>query len=449
MTKIVIASVNAKFIHLNLAIRNMQKYLAKIAPDLECVIKEWNINQRFIDMVRELYEAKSDLLLFSIYIWNVDFTLKLIRELKKLSPKMRIVVGGPEVMYRKEALLAAYPEIETVLVGDGETALAEFLGINVNIPDCTNLDYIPFPYDAEEIERTRNQILYYESSRGCPFACAYCLSSIHQQVRYFSLARVLEDIDFFMQHKVKLVKFVDRTFNLNSERYLAIWAHIIKTHNGITTFHFELAGDLLTADDLTLLKTAPPKAFQFEVGIQSAHLPTLKAISRKTDLEKLKNNLLGIGDNIHLHVDLIAGLPLEDLETFGKSFDYAMSLEPEMMQLGFLKILSGTEMERQVIANPKYIYLSHPPYEVIATPWVPFEDMMHLKDIDKTVDIYYNSGRHTLQDTSFSFFSDLAKHLRETGVFSDPRRPEFYAKALIGYETGHNLVITTLAPHCI
>jgi radical SAM superfamily enzyme YgiQ (UPF0313 family) len=432
-TKIVIASVNSKFIHINLAIRYLQKYLAKIAPDQECVVKEFNINLRFIDVLRELYETKPDLLLFSIYIWNVDFTLKLIREFKKISPQTRIVVGGPEVMYRKEALLGQYPEIETVLVGDGETSLAAYLGLKVDIPDCTSLDYIPFPYDDADIERTRNQILYYESSRGCPFACAYCLSSIDRQVRYFSLARVLADIDFFMQRNVKLVKFVDRTFNLNPQRYLAVWQHIINTHNGVTTFHFELAGDLLTPEALALLQTAPPKALQFEVGIQSAHLPTLKAISRTTDLAKLKANLLGIGDNIHMHVDLIAGLPLEDFATFGLSFDYAMSLKPEMMQLGFLKILSGTEMESLAKQDARYMYLSHPPYEITATPWVPFEDMMLLKDIDKTVDIYYNSGRHTLANTSFSFFKDLAKHLRETGVFSDPRRPEYYATALTDY----------------
>ncbi len=433
MTKIVLASVNAKFIHLNLAIRYMQKYLAQIAPDIECVVKEWNINQRFIDIIRELYEAKPDMLLFSVYIWNVDFTLKLIRELKKIAPKTRIVVGGPEVMYRKEALLAEYPEIETVLVGDGETSVAQYLGIDVDIPDCTNLDYLPFPYDDEEIERTRNQILYYESARGCPFSCAYCLSSIDPYVRYFSLARVLKDIDFFMQRNVKLVKFVDRTFNLDPKRYLAIWQHILDTHNGLTTFHFELAGDLLTPQALALLKLAPPKALQFEVGIQSAHLPTLKAIHRMTDLEKLKANLLALGENIHMHVDLIAGLPLEDFATFGVSFDFAMSLKPEMMQLGFLKILSGTEMERLAMADTRYVYLSHPPYEVLATPWVPFEEMMLLKDIDRTVDIFYNSGRHTLADTSFAFFMALAKHLRQTGVFNDPRRPEYYAKALDEY----------------
>ena len=436
MTKIVLATINAKYIHTNLAIRYMAKTLARMAPEMECLMKEWNIKHRFTDVLRELYQAQPDLLLFSIYVWNVDYTLKLIRELKKVLPNVRIVVGGPEVMYRKETLLAEYSEIESVLVGEGETALAEYLGIKldpstlVGMTQKSELDYIPFPYDDDDIECTRNQILYYESSRGCPFACAYCMSSIDRKVRYFSLTRVLSDIDFFMQRNVKLVKFVDRTFNLNPERTLAIWRHIFKTHNGITTFHFELAGDLLTPEALKLLQAAPPKALQFEVGVQSANLPTLKAINRMTNLEKLKANLLEIGDNIHIHVDLIAGLPLEDIETFGRSFDYAMNLKPEMLQLGFLKILCGTEMECLAKSDPGYIYLSHPPYEVIATPWLTFDDMMILKDIEKTVDIYYNSGRHTLPDTSFAFFRDLAAYLRQSGVYVDPRKPDYYAKVL-------------------
>lgn len=433
MSKVVLVGINAKYIHTNLAIRCMQKYVQSKVVSAEVLVREWNINQRFIDILRELYEAKPDILLFSMYIWNVEFIFKIIREIKKLLPTTRIVVGGPEVMYRQQDILKQYPEIEQVLQGDGEIALYSLLTDKPHTP-IVDLDEIPFPYDAQEIERTRNQILYYESSRGCTFGCAYCLSSIDRKVRYFSLERVKRDIAFFLQHKVTLVKFVDRTFNINPERALAIWQYIYEKHNGITTFHFEIAADLLTESQCELLAKMPKGAVQFEVGIQSANPQTLEAISRQTDLQKLKTNLLRIKDNIHVHVDLIAGLPLEDLPTFGRSFDYAMSMRPEMLQLGFLKILSGTEMA-QIAKHENYLYLSAPPYEITQTPWLSFKEIMILKDIDKTVDIYYNSGRQpdlmskVWQLTSpFKFFVDFSGYLRKTGVFNDPRRPEYYAR---------------------
>lgn len=411
----------------------MQKYLAKIAPDQKVVLKEWNLKQKLTDILREIYDENPKIILFSVYIWNVEITFKLIKELKKLLPTTKVVIGGPEVMYRKNSILSEHPEIDTVLIGDGETAIAEYLGIETSLPDNCSLDHIPFPYNDADIENSRNQIIYYESSRGCPFSCSYCMSSIEKQVRYFSLERVIQDIDYFMKHKVKLVKFVDRTFNLDKERYYSIWEHIINNHNGITTFHFELSGDLLTKEDLALLKKSPPNAIQLEAGVQSSHLPTLQAIKRYTNLEKLQSNMAQIKDNIHLHVDLIAGLPLEDLETFGKSFDYAMSLNPNMLQLGFLKILSGTEMEQIANATTGYLYLSVPPYEVTATPWLSFEDICLLKDIDKTVDIYFNSGRHQTPQVSFDFFKNLALYLRNSGVYNDPRKPDYYANALNDY----------------
>lgn len=433
MTKIIIASINSKYIHTNLAIRYIKKYLEQIAPKNEYIIKEWNLKQRFLDILRELYSSQPDTILFSIYIWNVEMTLKLIREIKKLLPSIEIAVGGPEVMYRSEELLQEYPEISQVFKGDGELALANYLGVVPKKYSNRDLDYIPFPYNIQDIERSKNQIIYYESSRGCPFNCAYCLSSIEHNVRYFSLERVLKDLDFFLTHKVKLVKFVDRTFNLDPQRYYPIWEYLIKNHNGYTTFHFEISGDLLSIKDLNLLQTAPPNALQFEAGIQSTHLPTLKAINRSTDLQKLKNNLLAIGENIHLHVDLIAGLPLENIADFSKSFDFAMSLKPDMLQLGFLKILKGTAMEKIAKSEPGYIYLNHPPYEVTATTWLSFEDISQLKDIEKTVDIFYNSGRHQLPDTSFSYFQGLAKYLKERGVYTDPRKHDYYAQALASY----------------
>ncbi len=433
MTKIVVASINSKYIHLNLAIRYIQKYLAKIAPKQEIVIKEWNIKQKFTDILRELYDEKPDMVLFSVYIWNVEMTFKLIKEFKKLLPETVVAVGGPEVMYRKDSILSDYPEIDAVLVGDGEIAVTEYLGFKPELSDGCSLDYIPFPYDDADIEQSRNQIIYYESSRGCPFSCAYCMSSIESKVRYFSFERVINDINYFMQRKVKLVKFVDRTFNLDRERYYPIWENIIKNHNEKTTFHFEISGDLLTKEDLALLKNAPQNAIQLEAGVQSSHLPTLKAINRTTDLNKLKSNMLEIGENIHLHVDLIAGLPFEDFETFEKSFDYAMSLKPDMLQLGFLKILNGTEMEKFAKSNHDYLYLSAPPYEVISTPWLSYEDVCLLKDIDKTVDIYYNSGRHKTPQVSFAFFKEFSLYLRNSGVYTDPRSPDYYAKALNEY----------------
>jgi radical SAM superfamily enzyme YgiQ (UPF0313 family) len=424
--KILLGAINARYIQTNLAIRYIKKYLEKYVPEHTYVLREWHISQRLGDIVREIYVVRPDQLFLSVYIWNVELTLKVIREVKKLLPAVRIVVGGPEVAYREAEIKRLYPEIAEVLIG-GEAAVRAYL-TDTPITPIVDLDDIPFPYDEADPELLRHHILYYESSRGCPFHCTYCLSSIEHSVQYFSLPRVKKDLDFFLKAGVTLVKFVDRTFNLDPERYLAIWRYIIEHYNNKTTFHFELSADLLTAEALDFLATVPPAAFQFEIGIQSANPKTLAAIKRKTDLEKLRTNVLRIGENIHKHVDLIVGLPEENLEIFGKSFDYALSLRPEMIQLGFLKVLFGTEMAQ--MAKDGYVFMSTPPYEVLTTPWLSYQDIIQLKDIEQTVDMYYNKG---LLHKPFDYFRKLASHLRQTGVLDYPRKPEAYAQALEQY----------------
>jgi radical SAM superfamily enzyme YgiQ (UPF0313 family) len=444
--RILLASINSKYIHTNLAIRSIKTYLKKTCPGHHYKILEWNLSHTLLEVIREIHVENPGWILFSVYVWNVEFTLKVIREIKKLLPALKIAVGGPEASYKAEEILTTCPAINHVIKGEGEEAAGKLLTAVcpavLESQPVSDLDTLPFPYDDQDIENMRHQIFYYESSRGCPYGCIYCLSSIDRGVRYLSLERVQRDLDFFLKHKVNLVKFVDRTFNLDPARYLAIWRYILAHHNGVTTFHFELMADLLNDEALELLTTVPEKTFQVEIGIQSSNTETLQAVGRQTDLQKMRKNINRITANIHKHVDLIAGLPGETLEIFEKSFNFAITFKPEMLQLGFLKILAGTKMADYAREN-NYCYLSTPPYEVLSTPCLSFNDICLLKDIEKVLRIYYNSGKFkTTLDSliatqdPFLFFRNFANYLRKQGAFQAPVKPAIYADYLQKYLAG-------------
>ena len=282
------------------------------------------------------------------------------------------------------------------------------------LPD---LDALPFPYsDLADFE---NRIIYYESSRGCPFSCSYCLSSIEKSVRFRKPKTVCRELQFFLDRRVPQVKFVDRTFNCRKSHAMAIWTYILEHDNGITNFHFEIEAELLCEEELELLSRMRPGLVQLEIGVQSANPKTLAAVRRRTDLDRLQETVLRIrrGRNIHQHLDLIAGLPFEDYESFGRSFDRVFAMEPEQLQLGFLKVLKGAAMYGDA-ARYGIVYKSQPPYEVLSTPWLSFSDLLRLKAIEEMVEIYYNSHQfgRTLErlvpafPSPFAFFEELARY---------------------------------------
>lgn len=474
--KILLVSINSRFIHTNLAIRSLRAYCSKIAPNIEVEIGEWNINQPASEILQNIYRRNCDVILFSVYIWNVLQTFAIARDLKKIMPNSFIGFGGPEVSYRADSILKENSWLDLIICGEGEVSFSElaqmlekdFNRIVVkknknnlkeikglyffnekneviftgNRNPIAKLDDIPFPYGLtfngqNDDPDSENQFIYYESSRGCPFSCAYCLSSIDRGVRHLSLERVKSDLSFFMKKQYKIVKFVDRTFNLVPKHYLGIWNFIKENWNRKTIFHFEIAGGILPEEAFDLLKEMPEGSIQFEVGVQSSNLETLKAVNRIPDLETLSKNLKKIPKNIPVHLDLIAGLPYEDFKSFGQSFDFTFSFFPQMLQLGFLKVLYGSQM-LDIANKMNFVWSEIPPYEILSTPCVSYEEMSLLKKIDKVVDMFYNSGRfvHIMQvvfqkeKSAFMFFCELAKWMDEkiepkTGfrLLETPKRP--------------------------
>jgi len=405
---------------------------------------ESSINNQLGNIIREIIESKPNILLVSTYIWNREFVFKIVPELKKINPDLEIYLGGPEVSYNATEVMEKFPEVEGVLVGEGELIVrnlltkdkSEVLGLyyrdakskmrfNGFEPPIPNLDIIPFPYEQWELEDNKGKIFYYESTRGCPFKCSYCMSSIEKSVRSFSLPRVKKDLMTFLDAGVKLVKFVDRTYNLNKEHYMEIWKFLVENYQSNLTFHFEITAELFDDEVIEYLTTIPNGFFQFEIGVQTINEQTMKLIRRKNVLKKLTKNVLAIKDNIHLHLDLIAGLPKEDFETFKDSFNYVYGLKPEMIQLGFLKILNGTEISTQ-LETFGYKYTSFPPYEVISNNDITYEDLLKLKDVEEVLDFYYNSGDFTksvdylinnFYSSSFEFYLEIANFYEEKGHF--------------------------------
>ncbi|HBD94950.1 MAG: hypothetical protein A2015_08335 [Spirochaetes bacterium GWF1_31_7] len=448
MRKVLLVAINSKFIQTNLALRYIRNYLLQHNSDVTPVIKEFTINQQVHTILSEIYKEKPAVVLLSIYIWNVEFSLKIITEIKKILPGVKIITGGPEVAYRAQEIMEEYTQIDYCVEGEGEVVVSSLLkeqlppgvyyrkdSLIINTGKALlieNPDEIPFPYLPDELELLENKIIYYESSRGCPYNCSYCISSIDKTVRFFSLERVQRDISLFLQHNVPLVKFVDRTFNLKKEHYLPIWKFIIDNHNNITTFHFEITADRLSDDDFTVLNGIGKDVIQFEVGIQTINEETLEIVARNSDIVKQREMIKKIPENIHIHLDLIAGLPKESLQKFIKSFNYTIRLKPDMMQLGFLKVLSGTEMAKTA-EKEGFMFFSSPPYEIISTPDLSYEELLIIKDIEHVVDIYYNSKRFSKtidyllnMNDPFSLFHELKCFLEKSGAFVDAKKTTDY-----------------------
>lgn len=443
--KIVLAALNAKYIHSNLAVYSLKAYAAEYARCLE--IQEYTINQEAEEILAGLYRAKPDVLAFSCYIWNIEYIRELVEDIRKLLPGIKIWLGGPEVSYDAVEELEKLPAADGVIVGEGERTFLELVKHYVNKEPALDrirgivyrklagdiienspaepviLDEIPFAY--EELTDFENRIIYYESSRGCPFSCSYCLSSIDKRLRFRSTGLVIQELQFFLDHRVPQVKFVDRTFNCSHPHAMEIWTYIRDHDQGITNFHFEIAADLLNDEQIGLLKTLRPGLVQLEIGVQSTNPETIQAIHRKMDFGKVSEKVRDIRDAacIHQHLDLIAGLPYEDKESFIRSFNQVYALKPEQLQLGFLKVLKGSAMYREA-ARHGIIYRSRPPYEVLFTNWLPHEDLLELKGVEQVLETYYNSGQfqRTLEaleeqfTNAYEMYRQLALYYEEKGL---------------------------------
>ena len=453
--KVLLAAINAKYIHSNLGIYSLKTYGEKmlkewgLAEQAEISLAEYTINHQMEQILQDIYKRKPDVIGFSCYIWNISYVKMILADIKKVLPDVKIWAGGPEVSYHGEAFLKEEPAVDLVMMGEGEITFAHFLkallegedlkqvpGLMVRNADGTftdtgfrqvmDMSQIPFPYAFMDMKELEHRIIYYESSRGCPFSCAYCLSSIDKKLRFRSLDLVLPELEWFLQAKVPQVKFVDRTFNCKKSHAMAIWQYIRDHDNGVTNFHFEIAADLLDKDELDLLSTMRPGLVQLEIGVQSTNEKTLEAIRRKTDIEEIREitETINSWHNIHQHLDLIAGLPWEDLESFKKSFNDVYEMEPEQLQLGFLKVLKGSYME-ELIPDCDLLYSAAPPYEVLQTKWLSYGDVLELKDIEEMTEVHYNSRQFTCTlkelekefDTPYEMFSFMAGYYNKNHLF--------------------------------
>ena len=443
--QVVLSAINSKYIHTGLGLRYVGEY-AK-AQGHEVTLIEETINTPILAVLEKIMAVPAQVYGFSVHIWNKQFVFKLIRMLRKLRPQAAIVIGGPEVAFDAEKIFAELPQADYIVQGEGELVFSELLeylagggsvpqhiayregeqvNLNGGITVIDDMSLLPFPYSDLERMLAEHKIVYYECTRGCPFNCAYCLSGISRSVRKRPLELVLRDLDRFIAAGVPLVKFVDRTYNLDEKYFLPMMEHLAQADTN-ATFHFEIKADILSEQVMDFLATVPKGRFQLEIGIQSTHQPTLKAINRQDNWEKLSDNvkrLLSFG-NMHIHVDLIAGLPYEDLPTFAKSFDDVYGLGADMLQLGFLKVLPGTQMRRETEQHDLR-YMDEPPYEILATKYMPYEDMLYLKHLDNILDQTANSGgfKYTLRAllrasgmTAFAFYRKLTQWWVEAGFY--------------------------------
>ena len=444
--KTVLVAINAKYIHSNLAVYSLRSYARTFG--YEPKLLEFTINQQKDQILKGIYEAKPDLLCFSCYIWNLSYAEEIIEDIKKILPKVTIWAGGPEVSYDAPKFLKRHPEVDGIMCAEGEKTLTELIsyyeigksqgksldGINgivyqenktihqTPLRDIMNMDDLVFPY--EDLKDFEHKIIYYESSRGCPFSCSYCLSSIDKKLRFRSFSLVEKELEFFLAHKVPQVKFVDRTFNCKKSHAMAIWTYIKEHDNGITNFHFEVAADLLTEDEIALIQTMRSGLIQLEIGVQSTNEKTLAEIHRKTDFEEITRKVKAVqkGENVDQHLDLIAGLPYENYESFGHSFNDVYALKPEQLQLGFLKVLKGSYMA-EAAEGYGCVHKAKPPYEVLGTRWLSYEEILKLKGVEEMVEVYYNSGQFQktiramehLFETAFSMYEELADFYEKNG----------------------------------
>lgn len=488
--KFLLTAVNAKYIHSNPAVYSLRAFAgAGLQEHVE--IAEYTINNREEEILADIYMRRPDVIGFSCYIWNWNMIQDIMTRLHKILPQLPIWLGGPEVTYGAPQILERYPYVTGIMVGEGEATFRELLTYYVQremasehsrqtagesyaesagaisgkifgdrgaagfwpniqgleripglclsagytpVRELTDLSELPFLY--EDLDPFANKIIYYESSRGCPYSCSYCLSSIDKRVRLRDRAVVKKELQFFLDHKAAQVKFVDRTFNCNHDHAMEIWSYILEHDNGVTNFHFEISADILREDEIEVLHRMRPGLVQLEIGVQSANPRTIDAIHRVMDLDKLERIVASIheGHNIHQHLDLIAGLPYEDYESFGRSFNRVYDMSPQQLQLGFLKVLKGSHMARQA-EQFGICYLENPPYEVLYTDWLSYEDVLRLKKVEQMVELYYNSGqfRHTLPflkrafQTPFAMFEALAAYYEQEGYFiNSPARSYRY-----------------------
>lgn len=437
--KILLVACNAKYIHSNLAVYDLQAYASDYADHI--VLKEYTINQQKDDIMRDIYLEHPDVVCVSCYIWNLSFVKELMADLIKILPGADFWAGGPEVSYDAEKFLTENSEFKGVMVGEGEETFKELAGYYVeknpqDLKDMTGICYrdgdqiihngwrqimdlssIPFIY--KDLSEFKNRIIYYESSRGCPFSCSYCLSSIDKKLRFRDTETVKKELQFFIDNKVPQVKFVDRTFNCKHDHAMAIWKYINEHDNGVTNFHFEISADLLREEELQEMSTMRPGLIQLEIGVQSTNPDTIKAIHRTMDFEKLKGIVDRIHSfgNIHQHLDLIAGLPYEDYDSFRYSFNDVYALKPQQLQLGFLKVLKGSHM-MEMCREYGIVYKTQEPYEVLSTKWLDYDHVLKLKTVENMVEVYYNSGQfqNTLEYLE-KFFPDAFSIYERLGSF--------------------------------
>lgn len=405
-----LVAINAKYIHSNLAVYSLRSYAGdELKPYVE--LAEYTINWRMQDILAELYERKPEVIGFSCYIWNWDMVRRLLSELPKILPETQIWLGGPEVSFHADALLRQYPQVKGIMLGEGEAVfrdvlsyyvygdrlLGEIAGLCLRegytpCRDLIDMNEIPFAYTGQE-DFSRH-IVYYESSRGCPYRCSYCLSSVDKRVRFREIKTVKKELQFFLDHKVPQVKFVDRTFNCSHTHAMAIWQYLKEHDNGITNFHFEISADILKEEEIALLNQLRPGQVQLEIGVQSVNPETLEAVERTMDVDRLERIVaaIGRGRNIHQHLDLIAGLPYEDYDSFRKSFGRVYAMRPQQLQLGFLKVLKGSPMEEQA-EEYGIRYLDEPPYELLFNKWLSYGEVLRLKRIEEMLELYYNSSQ--------------------------------------------------------
>ena len=462
MKDLVLVAINAKYIHTNLAVRYLKAQLC----GYDVGIIEVSINDSIHRMAEHCLASSCLIFGFSCYIWSMELVLKVAEILKKSRPEAKILLGGPEVSFDPEELLTAHGFIDFIITGEGETSL-EMLLESKNDPkafkdipglwfitmDCgiahgpseqtMDLEKLNFPYSQDELLRLKDKIIYYETMRGCPYHCSYCLSSTGQGVRTKALEQVFKDLDFFMAGGMKQVKLVDRTFNFDTNRAKAIFNHLIEA-DGKTNFHFEMTGDQLDDELVDLLKKAQPGLIQFEIGVQSTDITTLKAIGRQTNLSQLEVNVKKILDenNIHIHLDLIAGLPYETYAVFKTSFNRIIALKPDMLQLGFLKCLKGTRIRREGEAH-HYYYMSFPPYEIISNAYISSSELYRLRNIEILVDRYFNSGgfKQSLSylfemnffKSAFDFFEQFSDYWSNQGYYDMGKSKEQLYEILLDF----------------
>lgn len=440
--KFLLVAINAKYIHSNLAVYSLKSYAEKYGNNVgEIEIAEYTINQQPEEILRDIYEKRADVVGFSCYIWNIDMVKEIARDLKTICPEVDICVGGPEVSYNLKEILTENSYIDFIMYSEGEKVFKEIASNydkervkNVNgvaflegdklitNPPQEILDLSEIPFVYNDMKDFENKIIYYESSRGCPFSCSYCLSSVDKRLRFRDIELVKVELKFFIDQKVAQVKFVDRTFNCKKDHAVAIWQFIKDNDNGITNFHFEVAADLLNDEQIELIKNMRPGLIQLEIGVQSTNPKTLEAINRKTSVKDIAEKTARIREagNIHQHLDLIAGLPYEDYDSFKNSFNEVYTMKPDQLQLGFLKILHGAQMSADA-REYGVLYSSKAPYEVLKTNWLNYDDILKLKMVETVVEIYYNSFQfenamkelEKYFDTPFDLYESLSQYYKE------------------------------------